>query len=216
MAKAKKTRPSKPKGKTKAKPRPSKGKRSRKTPYTIVNMVASSELNVNLNLVELVMALPNVEFEPEQFPGAIVRLTEPHSTLLVFGNGKIVCTGANNEETIARAIGTFMKQVNKAFPALKLKGTRPFEVSNMVASSELNRVIDLYSLAMLSDSVEYEAEQFPGAIIRFKNPKVVILLFRTGKLICAGAKSRKDIELAIQKADKLIRECSVEKKPEKK
>ncbi|MBR9707451.1 MAG: TATA-box-binding protein, partial [Candidatus Diapherotrites archaeon] len=136
------------------------------TDYTIVNMVASSELKVNLDLVELVTNLPNVEFEPEQFPGAIVRLQEPHSTLLVFGNGKIVCTGANNEETIGKAISTFMELLNKAFPDLNLKGTRPFEVSNMVASSQVNRIIDLYNLALASDQVEYEAEQFPGAIIR--------------------------------------------------
>ncbi|MBR9707373.1 MAG: hypothetical protein GOV15_02960, partial [Candidatus Diapherotrites archaeon] len=48
---------------------------------------------------------------------------------------------------------------------------------------------------------------FPGAIIRFKKPKVVILLFRTGKLICAGAKSRDDIEAAIKKTQELINEC---------
>ena len=190
---------------------------AKKHKYTIVNMVASSELNVNLNLVELVLGLPNVEFEPEQFPGAIVRLSEPHSTLLVFGNGKIVCTGANNEKTIEKAITTFRKQLNKAFPSIKLKGTRAFTVSNMVAASELNKTIDLYSLAMSSDIVEYEAEQFPGAIIRFKTPKVVILLFRTGKLICAGAKSRKDIEEAIRKTDKLVRDTlRDEKKPKKK
>jgi len=180
---------------------------ARKVPtYTIVNMVASSELGVKLNLVDLVLELPNVEFEPEQFPGAIVRLTNPKSTLLVFGNGKIVCTGASNEDDIGKAISNFMSLLRKKFPNLKnkLRGSKEFKVSNMVASSQLDRIIDLYDLALSSDLVEYEAEQFPGAIIHFEKPKVAILLFRTGKLICAGARSRKDIEQGILKTKDLV------------
>ena len=173
--------------------------------HEIVNMVAAAELGTSVNLIDLAVALPDVEFEPEQFPGAIVRLSEPKSTLLVFGNGKIVCTGANTEELVGKAIEQFIKILKKNMPELELH-PKPFEVYNMVAASELHRKIDLYTLAVESSLVEYEAEQFPGAIIRLGDPNVVILLFRTGKLICAGAKSRADIEKAILKTSQLVQD----------
>ncbi len=70
----------------------------------IVNMVASANLNIELDLFSLAMEVDTVEYEPEQFPGAILKLSEPKSSLLLFKNGKVICTGARTEEDVEKAL----------------------------------------------------------------------------------------------------------------
>lgn len=82
-----------------------------------------------------------------------------------------------------------------------------FKIENIVASANLNVELDLYGIAREVDNVEYEPEQFPGAILKLKEPKTSLLLFKNGKLICTGAKSEGEVEAAINKAYSLIKEC---------
>lgn len=94
-----------------------------------------------------------------------------------------------------------------------------FKIENIVASANLSVELDLYGIAREVDNVEYEPEQFPGAILKLKEPKTSLLLFKNGKLICTGAKSEAEVESAINKAYNLIKECirePEEAKPAKK
>ena len=94
-----------------------------------------------------------------------------------------------------------------------------FKIENIVASANLAVELDLYGIAREVDNVEYEPEQFPGAILKLKEPKTSLLLFKNGKLICTGAKSAEEVEAAINKAYDLIKHCinePVQAKPEKK
>lgn len=72
--------------------------------FKVENIVASANLQVELDLFNIAMEVENVEYEPEQFPGAIMRLKEIGTTLLLFKNGKIICSGAKNEKQIAQSI----------------------------------------------------------------------------------------------------------------
>jgi transcription initiation factor TFIID TATA-box-binding protein len=89
-----------------------------------------------------------------------------------------------------------------------------FKIENIVASANLAVELDLYGIAREVDNVEYEPEQFPGAILKLKEPKTSLLLFKNGKLICTGAKSEGEVERAINKAYELIKECITEPQPE--
>ena len=80
-----------------------------------------------------------------------------------------------------------------------------FVITNMVASASLGLELDLFALAQKIKEVEYEPEQFPGAILKFKDPKASLLLFKNGKIICAGAKNESDIRKVIQKAKRLLK-----------
>ena len=90
-----------------------------------------------------------------------------------------------------------------------------FKIENIVASANLAVELDLYGIAREVDNVEYEPEQFPGAILKLKEPKTSLLLFKNGKLICTGAKSEGEVEAAINKAYSLIKDCINEPQPEK-
>lgn len=80
-----------------------------------------------------------------------------------------------------------------------------YTIVNIVANTELNTDLDLYGLAKLSRDIDYEPEQFPGAIFKVHDPKAALLLFKNGKIICTGARTTQDVRKAIDHAIALIK-----------
>ncbi len=173
--------------------------------YAIVNLVASGGLNANLDLYNLAMSIPNIEYEPEQFPGAILKLKEPKVSMLLFKNGKIICSGASSTSQIDVAIKKANKMIHEIQPKVKILAKIEYEVVNLVATGNLHQNLDLFATAMQLDNVEYEPEQFPGAILRLDVPKLTLLLFKNGKVICAGAKNEAEMMRGLEIADDLVR-----------
>ncbi len=180
--------------------------------YTIVNLVASSSLNQNLDLYNLAMTLPDVEYEPEQFPGAILKIKEPHISLLLFKNGKLICSGASSEKDIEIGIRKAAKLVKSVQKDIKVPKKIEYEIVNLVATASLDLDIDLFSLAVKLDNVEYEPEQFPGAIIRIDDPLLTILLFKNGKMIIAGAKREIYLKKGLKRIVEIVNKLSGKKK----
>jgi transcription initiation factor TFIID TATA-box-binding protein len=184
--------------------------------YAIVNLVASGGLNANLDLYNLAMSVPNIEYEPEQFPGAILKMKEPKVSMLLFKNGKIICSGASAQAQIDVAIKKANKMINEIQPSVKILKTIEYEVVNLVATGNLHQNLDLFATAMQLENVEYEPEQFPGAILRMDDPKLTMLLFKNGKVICAGAKNEKEMIRGLETADDLVRGMKSGATPRKK
>ena len=180
--------------------------------YTIVNMVASAALDQSLDLYSLAIGIPNIEYEPEQFPGAILKIKEPKVSMLLFKNGKVICSGASNEKQIEQGIKKASKLIHEIQPEVKVKRKVEFTIVNFVATASLDMNLDLFDVAMNLDNVEYEPEQFPGAILRLDEPKLTFLLFKNGKMICAGAKK----EAHLRKGLKIVEEMVGKKKKAKK
>ena len=65
---------------------------------SIVNVVASASVDQKMDLNEITKKFPETEYNPEQFPGLVFRLTKPKTATLIFRTGKMVCTGAKSEE----------------------------------------------------------------------------------------------------------------------
>ena len=163
----------------------------------IVNVVASVTLDQKINLLDILKVFRNVEYNPKRFPGLVFRLKRPKTATLIFSTGKMVCTGAKSEKLARRA-------VHKVVRELKDKGivilNRPkIVIQNMVASANLHGKIDLEVAADVLDNVMYEPEQFPGLIYRMQDPKTVLLLFASGKLVCTGAKSAEMVHESVAK-----------------
>jgi transcription initiation factor TFIID TATA-box-binding protein len=165
----------------------------------IENVVASTSLGGELDLQAIALALDGAEYEPEQFPGLIYRLKEPKTATLLFRSGKVVCTGAKSLEQVKTAISKVAKQIEAAGIVIKI--VPKIEVQNIVASSDLGAQINLNAIAISLglEKVEYEPEQFPGLVYRIDVPKVVVLLFGSGKLVCTGARKPEDVEAAVDK-----------------
>jgi len=154
----------------------------------IENVVASTSLGDVLDLQSIALGLDGAEYEPEQFPGLIYRLKVPKTAILLFRSGKVVCTGAKSMKEVEDSIHSVALQIRKGGQKITLHPK--IAVQNIVASSDLESEINLNAIAVTLglDRVEYEPEQFPGLVCRIDEPKVVVLLFGSGKLVCTGAR----------------------------
>ncbi|MDR0461452.1 MAG: TATA-box-binding protein [Nitrososphaerota archaeon] len=175
-----------------------------KATVSIENVVASATLNQKFDLNSVVKGCPGVEYNPEKFPGLIYRLKRPKTTTLIFSSGKMVCTGAKSEKEARRATMNVIKELKKS--GIIIIDKPDIKVQNIVASGVLGGMADLEKAAYMLKHTMYEPEQFPGLIYRMENPKVVILLFASGKLVCTGAKNEKDVYEAIEKLHVLLEE----------
>jgi transcription initiation factor TFIID TATA-box-binding protein len=163
----------------------------------IQNVVASATLNQKIDLNAVVRSYPGVEYRPEQFPGLVFRLKKPKTATLIFSSGKMVCTGAKSEVLARRAVMTVVKELKKS--GIIIIGKPELKIQNIVASASLGGKIDLEQAVSKLVKTMYEPEQFPGLIYRMDVPKVVILIFASGNLVCTGAKKEQDVYDAVQK-----------------
>jgi len=152
----------------------------------------------------VVKGYPGVEYRPEQFPGLVFRLKRPKTATLIFNSGKMVCTGAKSEKESKRAVMKVIRELKKS--GIIIIGKPELKIQNIVASANLAGLIDLERSAYSLGRTMYEPEQFPGLIYRMDEPKVVILLFASGKLVCTGAKKEEDVYEAVTKLHKTLEE----------
>ena len=161
----------------------------RKPIIKIQNIVASVSLNQKIDLQKIVEKFPQTEYNPSVFPGLVFRLKKPKTATLIFGTGKMVCTGAKSEKESRSAVEKVVKELRGE--GIQITEKPVVMIQNIVASAELGGEIDLESLVYKLSKVMYEPEQFPGAVYRMDEPKVVFLIFSAGKLVCVGAKERR-------------------------
>ena len=168
-----------------------------KAQIRIENVVASATLNQRIDLKAVVKSYPGVEYRPEQFPGLVFRLKKPKTATLIFNSGKMVCTGAKSEREARGAVMKVIDELKRS--GIVIVGKPELKIQNIVASANLGGMIDLEQAAFTLGKTMYEPEQFPGLIYRMDDPKVVILLFASGKLVCTGAMKEKDVYVAVEK-----------------
>jgi len=170
----------------------------------IQNVVASVTLNQKVDLNAVVKNFPGVEYRPEQFPGLVFRLKRPKTATLIFNSGKMVCTGAKSEKEARRAVMKVIKELKKG--GIIIIGKPELKIQNIVASASLGGRIDLEQAVTTLGKTMYEPEQFPGLIYRMDEPKVVILVFASGNLVCTGAKKEQDVYDAVHKLHGILEE----------
>lgn len=171
---------------------------------SIENVVASASLDQKIDLLSIMKEFRNVEYRPKQFPGLVYRLKRPKTATLIFGSGKMVCTGAKSEKMARRAVNKVVRDLKNG--GIIILGKPSITIQNIVASGNLHGKIDLETAADIMDNVMYEPEQFPGLIYRMSDPKVVMLLFASGKLVCTGAKHEEMVDEAIDKLKETLQD----------
>ncbi len=171
---------------------------------TIQNVVASATLNQKFNLNDILKNFVNTEYRPNRFPGLVFRLKRPKTATLIFSTGKMVCTGAKSEKLAISAIHKVVKELKAS--GIIVLGKPVIVIQNMVASANLHNKVDLETAADLLDNVMYEPEQFPGLIYRMSDPKTVLLLFSSGKIVCTGGKSEKMVHDSVNKLYEVLDE----------
>jgi len=176
----------------------------KKVVINIENVVASATLDQRIDLQAIMKVFRNVEYRPKQFPGLVFRLKRPKTATLIFASGKMVCTGSKSEQQARAAVRKVVRELQNNGVIILSKPK--IVIQNIVASANLNGSIDLEKAVSTMENVMYEPEQFPGLILRMSAPKVVMLLFASGKLVCTGAKNEEMVREAVEALSKILEE----------
>ena len=160
--------------------------------FELQNVVATFNLGVdNLDLRAIALEKPFVEYNPQKFAAATLRIRDPRTTALAFASGNMVCTGAKLEVLSRLAGRKYVRVLQKHGIPVSF---RNFKIQNIVASAEVPHTLKLMELSRAyGPYVSYEPDLFPGLVFRTTAPKLVFLLFRSGKIVITGAKCRSEI-----------------------
>lgn len=174
-----------------------------KSNLKVQNIVATASLGKPVSLTKLARHHSNTEYNPEQFPGLVLRVKKPKSAVLVFSSGNLVCTGTKSTAQVKEVIRQVIKQLAKI--GVKITDKPKITVQNIVASGSIEIDLNLNLLALELENTEYEPEQFPGLVYKLDNPTATFLLFSNGKLVCTGTKNRAQLEDAMRQLNKNIK-----------
>ena len=162
----------------------------------IVNIVVSTSLEHDVPLEKMAATLSNTEYNPEQFPGLVIRIKDPKTSALIFSSGKVVCTGARNIEDVHRSLQKIIESLKKINIEITIKPE--ITIQNIVASGEIGMDLNLNTLTLKLENTEYEPEQFPGLVYKLKEAKATFLLFSNGKIVCTGTKSEEEVHQSVE------------------
>jgi len=165
----------------------------------IENIVVSATVKHGIELSSVVKAFPDAEYRPGRFPGLVFRLKKPKTSTLIFGSGKMICTGGRSEKEAERALRKLVKVLREG--GILIVGKPEIKIVNVVATVNLGGSVDLLELYEsergMRGRIVYEPEQFPGLIYRMEGPRAVFLIFSSGKLVCTGARTEEDVHQAV-------------------
>jgi transcription initiation factor TFIID TATA-box-binding protein len=173
------------------------------TSLEIQNIVATTSLEKDVSLTKLARTQPNTEYNPDTFPGLVLRVKKPKSAVLVFSSGNLVCTGTKSIAQVREVIQQVIKQLKKVGVTVTIKPK--ITVQNIVASGAINLDLNLNTLALEMENTEYEPEQFPGLVYKLEEPTATFLLFSNGKLVCTGTKNKQQLEDSMKQLNKNVR-----------
>jgi len=125
------------------------------------NIVSTVNMGCILDLKKIALQARNAEYNPRRFAAVIMRIRDPRTTALIFRSGKMVCTGAKSEEQSRLAARKYARIIQKLGFPTKFKGL-------VLTHSQFS---------------SYEPELFPGLIYRMVKPKIVLLIFVSGKVV---------------------------------
>jgi len=175
----------------------------KKSNLAVQNIVATTSLGKQISLTKLARTQNNTEYNPEQFPGLVLRVKKPKSAVLVFSSGNLVCTGTKSVAQVKEVIKAVIKQIAKI--GVRITQKPKIEVQNIVASGSIDLTLNLNMLALQLENTEYEPEQFPGLVYKLINPPATFLLFSNGKLVCTGTKNKDQLEQSMVQLNKNVR-----------
>jgi transcription initiation factor TFIID TATA-box-binding protein len=160
----------------------------------IENIVASGVIADSIDLVSVSQKIPSCELNTKRFPGAVYRIENPKIASLIFSSGKVVLTGIRDKKALDDGLKLIINSLKKA--GVKTFKEPKVAITNIVCSYDIGKYINLNKVVITLnlENIEYEPEQFPGLVYRIKEPKIVALLFSSGKIILTGGKNLEDIK----------------------
>jgi len=172
-----------------------------KAEWTVENVVATVVLGLEpgekIDLNQIARKFAECEYNPERFPGLVMRIVDPKATILIFSTGKMVVTGMRAAAEASAVVAIVIKNLKQA--KVNITAEPVITIQNIVASGDLHVPVDLNEASVIMENAMYEPEVFPGLIYRMQEPKTVFLIFSTGRIVCTGAKTKEIVGEAVEK-----------------
>jgi len=160
----------------------------------IENIVASGAIADSIDLEIISKNIDGCELNTKRFPGAVYRIENPKIASLIFSSGKVVLTGIRDTDSLDKGLLLIIDKMKNA--GITCFDEPRVAITNIVCSYDIGNKINLNKVVMTLnlENIEYEPEQFPGLVYRISDPKIVALLFSSGKIILTGGKNMEDIK----------------------
>lgn len=161
------------------------------TEVIIENIVTSAILKQPIAIGEIASKIPDAIYIPEKFPGIVFHFFNPKIDVLLFSDGRIVCTGARKYDVAKEKIEKVLEKLKKQ--DLQVEEEK-IEITNIIASYDLETLLPLDKIVQgfSMEDITYDPNSFPGAIYHY-NDHIVLLVFPNGKIICIGAKTIEEL-----------------------
>lgn len=170
----------------------------------IENIVASGILADSIDLAGVSTKIKNCELNTKRFPGAVFRLENPRIASLIFSSGKVVLTGIRDTKALKEGLAIIVRSLHDA--GVNTLQEPKVAITNIVCSYDIGKYINLNKVVITLnlENIEYEPEQFPGLVYRISDPKIVALLFSSGKIILTGGKNLEDVKRGLDVLEKKL------------
>jgi transcription initiation factor TFIID TATA-box-binding protein len=173
-------------------------KKSENSSLKIQNIVSVGSIAESIDLEFIGNNIPNCTLTKKKFPGAVFHMQNPKSAALIFSSGRVVLTGHHRSEDIPVALQNLLQNLKEA--GISCKDNPQIKVTNIVCTYDLGFPLNLVRITtalMDTEQVEYEPEAFPGLVCRISDPKIVFLLFSSGKIVITCATIIDDVKAGL-------------------
>jgi len=161
------------------------------------NVISTMNLQTFLDLKTIALSARNAEYNPKRFAAVVIRIRDPKTTALIFQSGKVVLTGNRNPDLAKIAAKKYVRIIRKVgYPEAKFS---EFKVQNIQGTAGVPFQVKLEALAEEHyDYSNFEPDLFSGLIYRMIDPKVVLTIFVSGKVVLTGGRTPEDIYKAFE------------------
>ena len=163
---------------------------------TCHNMVTTMHVKSSINKIDLATVARcsnNSTYDRKRFAAITLRIDNPKTTALLFSSGKVVITGATSRQMSINAARAIIYMLRRLFPHETFKQTG-YNIQNVVCNVSTYQEIDVQKMYTEQAShTTFQPSIFPGLIFRPPDSPVVLLLFKSGRIVVTGAKKYDDI-----------------------
>jgi len=164
----------------------------------IENIVASAMISHRLDLDNIHMGIEETRYDENCFPALVYNRTYPRCLILIFNNGKLLCTGLNNRADVENVVQDLMEKLRECGEML-LDGVN-IEVRSIIASAELNRKLDINDIyhRRLLENTEISNYEIRALVYRPAEEGMTCVIFPSGKIAFSGAKDLGQVEKVLK------------------
>ncbi len=169
----------------------------------IENVIAATELKIELDLLRIAEGIKDAEYDPDHFPGLIYKLKSPKTVTLMFAKGYTVCTGAKSIQNAKAALTIILKKlIDQKF--ITIEKIPKIMIQDIIVSYKYKENLDLLSISkrLPTEDFQYNPKKFPGIIYNDKSTDISALIFSSGVVVGYGSPNIVEMDNVLERLER--------------